>query len=98
MFTIEVSNVARVPVGVSSVNMSHKYKNTFTEVAFGKRTAKLPLSELSGDPQPPRVLDIGESVTWIANLSQLRERSGEERTKLGTRSRYLHLRRIDVDR
>lgn len=98
MLTIEVSNVARVPVRVLSVSMSHRYKDTLTEAAFGKRITKLPLFELLGDPQPPCVLDVGESVTWIANLSQLRERLEEERMRLGARSRYLDLRRIDIDR
>ena len=98
VLTIEVTNAARVPVGITGVYTSFIHTSFFTEVVFGSRTAQLPLHEFDEGPRPPYVLDIDESVTWKANLRQLRGQLEEKQLTLERHSRYLDLSRIDLER
>lgn len=98
VLAIKVVNIAGVPVEITGVHAGFIYTALSTEVAFGSRTVKLPLRELTGETQPPCMLKAGESALWTANLRQLANELAEKQLTLYAHSRFLDSNNIDLER
>lgn len=99
MLAIKATNMAGVQVEVTGVYAGFIHESSLpVEVVFDSRTVKLPLRELAGEPQPPCLLQAGESVLWTANLRQLTDDLEEKRLTLWSHSRFLDFNNIDVEK
>ena len=98
VLAIKAVNIAGVPVEITGVHAGFIYAALPTEVVFGSRTVKLPLRELTGETQPPCVLEAGESALWTANLRQLADELEEKHLTLMSHSRFLDFNNIDLER
>lgn len=97
--TIKAVNITGAPTEVTGVYAGFIYKSSLpAEVLFGRGTAKLPLRELTGDRQPPCVLQAGETALWTANLRQLTDDLEERCLTITLHSRFLDSNSIDGDR
>ncbi len=99
MLTIKAVNITVAPTEVTGVYVGFIYKSSLpAEVLSGRGTAKLPLRELTGDRQPPCVLQAGETALWTANLRQLTDDLEERCLTLTPHSSFLDSNSIDGDR